>query len=431
MEAKAGFHIPYIFRQFQGFRLKDMKEFILKQHMELHLEPEPHREHLCHRCGSKLGNLHDRYWIKARHLKIFNWTVSVCFFREKRHCPTCKKVRSEFIDFLCPTSPHMTLEMAFWISRLSEIATVLQVSKLESIDKMACYEVDKYILGRLLQGYDIPPVTHISVDEVYARSAKQQKDHETRDDLFLTVIIDQRTHKVIWVSPSRRKEALDSFFEMIGAEGCKKIEVVTCDQHKGYAESVAQYCPAADLVWDRFHLAQSFNEALNEERKKEWDKYHDPENDDDLLSGKYRYIFLTKSKNRTEKDKWHIEEVMGRNQKIAYMEIIKEHFHKMFEEREPDKAIRMLHECYEWSYEIKAYDLAKYFWSLLDRKELVNYFKHRLTSGVSEGVNRAIKTLKWVAYGYKDMAYFALKILQKCGYLNSKYALSWYYDKIN
>ena len=63
----------------------------------------------------------------------------------------------------------------------------------------------------------------------------------------------------------------------------------------------------------------------------------------------------------------------------------------------------------------------------MERKEFWNYFKHRLTSGVSEGVNRAIKTLKWVAYGYKDMAYFALKIMQKCGYLNSRYALEWLY----
>ncbi|MGZ3772354.1 MAG: transposase [Pseudobdellovibrionaceae bacterium] len=30
---------------------------------------------------------------------------------------------------------------------------------------------------------------------------------------------------------------------------------------------------------------------------------------------------------------------------------------------------------------------------------------------VVEGINRAIKGLKWQAYGYKDMAYFALKIL--------------------
>ena len=373
--------------------------------------------------------MHDRYWVRARHLKAFNWNVVVCFYREKRWCESCKKVRSEWIDWLCPTSPHMTLELCWWINRLSEITSVLQVSKLESIDKMATYKVDKHILQRLLQGYKIPNVTHISVDEVYARSPVQQKENETRDDLFLTVIVDHRTHKVIWVSQSRRKEALDTFFEMIGPEGCKQIKVVTCDQHRGYGESVAQYCPGADLVWDRFHLVQNFNEALNEERKKEWDKYGNPADGDDLLAAKYRYIYLTKSKNRSALDKWHIKEVMSKNEKISYMEFIKEHFHKMFDCTSENEAKEMLNECYEWSVQAKASNLVKYFWSLMERNELWNYFKHKITSGVSEGINRAIKTLKWQAYGYKDMVYFALKIMQKCGYLNSRYALSWLYNE--
>ena len=42
--------------------------------------------------------------------------------------------------FLCPTSPHMTMELAWWINRLSEVTSVLQVSRLESIDKMSCYK---------------------------------------------------------------------------------------------------------------------------------------------------------------------------------------------------------------------------------------------------------------------------------------------------
>ena len=316
MNAKGSNYLPYIFRSIQGFKVTDIKESIVDRHMQVYLESEPDRQCLCDKCGHKLGAKKDQYWVKAKHLKAFNWTVEYCFFREKRFCENCKKVRSEWIDFLCPTSPHMTLELAWWINRLSEITTVLQVSKLESVDKMACYKVDKYILQRLLQGYQIPSVTHISVDEVYSRSPRQQKENETRDDLFLTVIIDHRTHKVIWVSHSRRKEALDTFFEMLGPEGCKRIKVVTCDQHRGYAESVEQYCPQADLVWDRFHLVKHFNEALNEERKIEWNKYGDSESDDDLMSGKYRYIFLTKAKNRSERDKRHIDEVMLKNQKI-------------------------------------------------------------------------------------------------------------------
>lgn len=430
MDAKVPNYLPYIFRSFQGFQTVDIKEFRSDRRMDLYLESEPDRLRLCDKCGHKLGNMHDRYWVRARHLKAFNWNVVVCFFREKRWCEHCQKVRSEWIDWICPTSPHMTLELCWWINRLSEITSVLQVSKLESVDKMATYRVDKYILQRLLQGYKIPDVTHISVDEVYARSPVQQKNGETRDDLFLTVIIDHRTHKVIWVSQSRRKEALDTFFDLIGTEGCKKIKVVTCDQHRGYAESVAAYCPGADLVWDKFHLVQNFNEALNEERKKEWDKYGDPAlKDDDLLAGKYRYIFLTKAKNRNKTDTRHIDMVMKKNQRIAKLELIKEHFHKMFDQVDELSAQVMLLECLEWSMQTGSLALQKYFQALRDRKELWNYFKHRITSGVSEGINRAIKTLKWQAYGYKDMVYFALKIMQKCGYLNSKHALSWLYNE--
>jgi len=422
-------YIPHCFNSFQGFSVKDIKEFRSKQHMELILESNPDRKRLCNVCGHGLGPMHDRYWVSARHLRAFGWTVSVGFFREKRFCQNCRKVRSEWIDFLSPTSPHMTMELAWWISRLSEISTVLQVSKLESIDKMACYKLDKHILLRLLQGYNIPDVSHISVDEVYARGPTQLKEGETREDLFLTVIIDHKTHKVIWVSQSRRKEALDTFFEMLGPEACKKIKVVTCDQHRSYAESVQQYCPHADLVWDRFHLVQNFNEALNEERKKAW-KDSKESADHGYLRGKYKYLYTTKANNRSSQDRDLIMKVISENKTVAQLEMIKERFHRMFDQcSSADEGMNEIALCYEWSEMIGAKHLAKYFWNLLDRKEFKAYFTHRLTSGVSEGINRSIKTLKWAAYGYKDMVYFALKIMQKCGYLNSKYALSWLYNK--
>lgn len=429
MDAKVQLYVPQCFKSFQGFFVKDIKEFRSTQHMEIVLESNPDRKCICNVCGRELGATHDRYWTSARHLRAFGWTVSVGFFRTKRHCTNCKKVRSEWIDFLSPTSPHITLELAWWINRLSEISTVLQVSKLESIDKMSCYKVDKYILQRLLQGYSIPDVTQISVDEVYARSPVQMKEGETREDLFLTVIIDHRTHKVIWVSQSRRKEALDTFFEILGPEGCKRIKVVTCDQHRGYAESVMQYCPQADLVWDRFHLVQNFNEALNEERKNIWNKTKNS-SDHGYLRGRYKFLYTTKANNRSASDRELIMKVIEENKAVGQMEMIKERFHRMFDDcSSPDEGMNEIALCYEWSVRIGADHLAKYFWSLLDRKELKSYFTHRLTSGVSEGVNRAIKTLKWVAYGYKDMNYFALKIMQKCGYLNSKYALSWLYNQ--
>lgn len=423
MEAKPQIFIPQVFRNFPGFKLKDLKEWREEKRMEIILDKEEDKIHLCSHCMSELGEYHDRYWVKAKHCRMMDWVVEVSFFREKRYCPSCKKIRSEQVDFICPESPHVTMELAWWLNKLSEITSILRVSRLESVDKGTCYRVDKYILRRLLQGYKIPKVTRISVDEVYARGPKQQKQNETRDDLFLTIITDLNTHKVIWVSKSRRKEALDQFFILLGADACKEIVVVATDQHEGYGASVRQYCENATLVWDRFHLVQKFNDALNEDRKEELSNI-DPEGEmGDLMNGKYRFLFTQRAYNRSEQDKVHIDEVMKLNEKMSKMEIIKERFHSMFNSKSIDDAKLVMAEIYQWAFDAKARNIFNWIKQIREENTFWNYFTYKVTTGLSEGINRVIKGIKWQAYGYKDMEYFALKILQKCGYLNSLYHL--------
>jgi transposase len=172
--------------------------------MEIHFERDSHTTAICNACGSRLGHYHDQYLMKVKHLRVFDWSVEVHFMRNKYKCIHCNKVRSEWIPWLCTTNPNLTMDSAWWLNRLTEITSVKQVSNLYSIDKMTCYKIDRHILQRLFQGYKIPDITHIGVDEVYARSPLQKEDGENRDDLFFTVIVDLRTHKVIWVSKSRR-----------------------------------------------------------------------------------------------------------------------------------------------------------------------------------------------------------------------------------
>lgn len=425
MESKPRLYIPQVFRSFQGFDVVDLKEWRAKRHLEIVLEANESREHVCWSCKSPLGAQSGRYLVRAKHLRMMGWQVTVAFYREKRHCPTCRKIRSEHVEFICPASPHITTELAWWLNRLSEVTSVLAVSRLEAIEKECCYRVDKFILTRLLQGYKIPKVTHISVDEVYARGPRQLKDGETRDDLFLTIIVDINTHKVIWVSQSRAKAALDEFFQILGPKACEQIKVVATDQHEAYAASVREYCSGAVVVWDRFHIVQRFNEALNEDRKTEYENI-DPESKHSeelgsLMRGRYKYLFLTKAANRSERDKRHLEDVARINSKIAKLELIKEHFHKMFDSTDPNQARIMLADVYQWAQDAGAWNIFKWVREIREDSRFWNYFEHRFSTGISEGINRAIKGLKWQAYGYKDMHYFALKILQKVGYLNSRY----------
>ena len=45
------------------------------------------------------------------------------------------------------------------------------------------------------------------------------------------------------------------------------------------------------------------------------------------------------------------------------------------------------------------------------RQEILNYFDYRITNGFVEGKNNRIKTIKRMAYGYRNLNNFRLRIL--------------------
>ena len=45
------------------------------------------------------------------------------------------------------------------------------------------------------------------------------------------------------------------------------------------------------------------------------------------------------------------------------------------------------------------------------REEILNYFHYRITNGFVEGKNNRIKTIKRMAYGYRNMDNFRMRIL--------------------
>lgn len=42
--------------------------------------------------------------------------------------------------------------------------------------------------------------------------------------------------------------------------------------------------------------------------------------------------------------------------------------------------------------------------------DILNYFKHPITNGKTEGINNKIKTMKRQACGFRDVEYFKLRL---------------------
>jgi len=408
---------------FKGFEVVDVKERLAEGRIDLHLRGREDRLWHCHRCGSPLApaKAGGKYAVRIESMPIMGFRVFVFFWRERGHCARCGKVRAERIEWIAEETPHLSQDYAWWLGRLCEIAAVSRVAEMFERDETSLWRLDLARMRRMLSRYKIPESTAISVDEVYARKRPRHRG-ESRDERFFTVISDLKTHRVIWVAESRRKEALDQFFILIGKEACKKIEVVASDQHEGYAASIAQHVPQAIHVWDKFHLMQVFTEAVNETRK----SLHEEQARGSILAertrGQYRFLFVKKADRRTKEEKAHLDEVLLANRQFTKLELIKERMLSFFDCQTEEEAKHVWNEVGDWIFQAGFGSLMRWYRSLDSQwKRLANYFRFRVTSALSEGINNVIKTLKRRAYGYKNMEYFRLKILQQCGYLNSRY----------
>lgn len=405
-----------------GFKVTDVKEWISKGYIEIFLKNKEESPRTCCRCGTCLDSAKvGEHKIKVRTMDIHNLKTYLILKRQKHHCPNCNKTRSEALDFISEETPHVTAEYAWWLGRLCEIAPISNAAEFTGNDKMTMWRFDFNRMKRMFQHYKIPKVSRICVDEVYARKKKHYAK-ESRDNRFFTVICDLDSRRVIWVSESRSKEALDEFFHVIGEERCSDIKVVAADQFDGFKKSVEDNCPNATYVWDRFHIMQNFQKYINDERM--WLSEHMCKGElKRLTRGKFKQLFTKKSERRTKSENRHINQVLKDNQYFIYLELIKEGMHQIYNSENAQVAREKFDEMGEWIKQAKVFYQLEKWWKSFDQgwDTFKNYFKHRVSSSLSEGMNNVIKTVKKRAYGYRNMAYFKLKILQVCGFLNSKW----------
>jgi transposase len=409
------------FFSFENYEVVDVKEFLSDGRIDVYLCRDKAKLGYCCRCGGAMGAARGDHAMKVQAMPIMGYKTFIHFRRYKYHCPECQKARSEKVPFLSELTPHLTQDYAWWVGRLCEIAAVSRVAELVSQDGMTVWRLDFHRMIEMLAHYKIPNVRRITVDEVYARK-KSKYPNESRDNRFFTVISDLDTRKVIWVADSRRKEALDGFFEILGKQACEQIEVVAVDQHEGYAASVRQHCKKATIVWDKFHIMQNFEEAVNETRKDLYEELAASDPIKKLTRGKYRFLFLKRACTRTEEEKQHLDDVMKNNELFYKLELIKERMLTFFDESDESQAKNVFDELGSWIWLAGFKPLMKWHNELEKGWEtLKNYFTFRVTSSLAEGINNVIKMLKRRAFGYRNMGYFKLKIMQVCGYLNSRF----------
>jgi transposase len=104
------------------------------------------------------------------------------------------------------------------------------------------------------------PLHLLAIDEVSRR-----KGH-----LYLTVVYDLERGVLLWVGEGRTEETLTRFFTELGRRRSAMVRVFCLDMWRAYQNAVGHHAPQAQVLFDRFHLVQHLNRAVDEVRRQEW-----------------------------------------------------------------------------------------------------------------------------------------------------------------
>ena len=315
---------------------------------------------------------------------------------------TCGFRGTELLEFVDRYS-NFTKRFEEYVALLCEKMTNTDVAEVCRIGWKAVKDIDKKNLSLKKVGLDSVSPTGIGVDEV-----AYEKGHK-----YLTIVRELKENRVIWTGKDRKKETLDQFFTELGPTKSANITAATMDMWDPFIASVKEHCPNADIVFDKFHVSKKVNEALDAIRKKEFGN-----GDKELrkVMKKKRFVILKRRKTLDETEKETINALKEKNDTLYTAYLLKEQVLDIFDEKKEKTAVERFDEWFNNvassgmpQFEKVVETVKRYFYGIQ------NYFKHRITNAGAEGINNKINVIKRMAYGYRDLEYFQLKILGRCG----------------
>jgi transposase len=355
----------------------------------------------CPECGKRCTFIEDTYTRTIRDLDLGPKKCFIVFDERKIRC-RCGYRGVEKLTFVDKYSLH-TIRFEEYVSTLGPKMNLTDVADVAGIDWKTAKRIDKKYLSRLVTALDSICPTRLGVDEIAYR-----KGHN-----YLTVVRDLDIGRVVWIGRTRKKEALDAFFKELGAPKCSRIQVFVMDMWEPYIASVHENTNA-EIVFDVFHIARKITEAVDKVRKQEFAKA------DAETRKKYkkkRFLILKRRKKLDEEKRETLNALMAENERLYQAYLLKEQALDILDERDEVTALKRLD---KWFVNVKEAGLSQFDTVVKTIKSYLygisNYFKYRLTNAASEAFNNKINIIKRRAYGFHDLEYFKLKILQSCGW---------------
>ena len=332
-------------------------------------------------CGKPAGEIVASYEREVRDLPCFEYLTTVVVELYRVRCRDCG-VKAEKVPLL-PSKAPFSKRFEDAVGQACESAAASRVARQFGLAASTVRAIDQRYFKRWAATRRKPALRQMGVDEIFL--GKKQK--------FITVVSNLDTGEPLWFGAERKKETLDEFFsQQLSPFQRGAVRAACVDMWEPFQQSITEWLPNCRIIYDKFHIMQHANEAIDEIRRAEFFRKGGPARE--LVKGK-RWLLLTRWVHLTAHKKQQLNELFALNRRAMKAYLLKESLDRLWSYRYEGAMLRYLKSWIDqlrWQRLRPMEKLADMLLNHLDG--ILNYCRTKVPPGVVEAVNGNIKALR-------------------------------------
>jgi transposase len=354
------------------------------------------RRLICSGCGGRIAEPAEVTEREVRDLACFEYRTTVIIELYRVRCPQCG-LKIEKVEQL-PSKAPFSKRFEEAVGEACESASARRVAKRFALAESTVRAIDLRYLERWNAQRKQPALRHMGVDEIFLGKSTK----------FVTVVSNLETGEPLWFGRERRKETLDEFFRtQLSARQRHRIEAACVDMWEPFRASILEWSPECAIVYDKFHIMQHANQAIDEVRRAEF--FRKGAGMREVVKGK-RWLLLTRWVHLSQDKRQHLNRLFALNRRIMKAYLLKESLERLWSYTYEGAMLRYLK---SWMLQLRWQRLPafeKLAHMLNDHIDgILNHCRVKVRFGVVEAINGNIKTLLRRGRGYKNLRYLLLK----------------------
>jgi len=311
-------------------------------------------------------------------------------------CKRCRALRWPRLPFVKGKARH-TIRFAQLALDLLRWMTISAVAEFLGVGWDLVKDLHKEQLQRRYKNPQLSDVQYLGMDEFSIR-----KGHS-----YMTIFVDLETARIVHAVEGKGAQAIAPFLKVVRRRA-RKLKAIAMDMSTGYIAAVHEHLPGLDIVFDRYHVAALMNTAIDDLRREQQSRL--AEQDRQVIKGS-RFLLLSNYEKLEEDKQTRLSALLEANAPLFTIHSMKEQLRTFWEKSSMVEGLLFLEAWCADAGKTGIRQLEKVSKTLMAHSYgLLSYFSHGITCGLVEGINNKIKTLKRQAYGFRDMAYFKLRL---------------------